>query len=116
MVRFWLALKDQLMTFGESTEPCAYVTLLSIGRLGVEENKRYSKAIMEALQTELGISPLKCFIFFNDYKAADVGYDKSTFDGVLWVSELFASTKTNFLDKNNILVFEGQNWINRNHF
>ena len=71
------------MTFGASSEPCANITLSSIGRLGVEENKRYSKAIMESLEKDLGISPLRCFIFYNDYKASDVGYDRSTFHGIL---------------------------------
>jgi phenylpyruvate tautomerase len=57
--------KDQNMTFGGTNEPCAYVTLMSIGRLGIEENKKHSNAIMNELEKLLEIPPSRvCFIIF----------------------------------------------------
>ena len=58
------------MSFGGSNEPCAYVTLMSIGKLGLDENKKHSNAIMTALEKHLGISPARVciFIFINGFK------------------------------------------------
>lgn len=50
-------LPDQNMVFGGTNEPCAYVTLMSIGRLGIEENKKHSNAIMNELEKLLAIPP-----------------------------------------------------------
>ena len=84
LVIFFLSkLKSQTMAFGGSPEPCANVTINAIGRLGVEENKRYSGAIMESLRRHLGIDPTRCFIFFNEYQPAFVGHNKSTFHGLV---------------------------------
>lgn len=47
---------DILMSFGGSSEPCAIANLMSIGALGVEENKKHSKVIFEYVEKELGIS------------------------------------------------------------
>ncbi len=58
---------DQMMSFGGSSEPCAQVVLQSIGRLGVEENKTYSRVIADELQ-KLGIGPDRQYIFFHDVK------------------------------------------------
>ena len=52
-----------MMTFGGSNEPCAYVCLMSIGKLGVEENKKHSDAIMTVLEKSLGISPTRVGLF-----------------------------------------------------
>ena len=53
------------MSFGGSNEPCAYVTLMSIGKLGPDENKKHSNVIMTALDKHLGISPARvCFLIF----------------------------------------------------
>ena len=45
------------MSFGGTNEPCATATLLSIGRLGSEENKKHSNCIMNQLEKSLGIPP-----------------------------------------------------------
>ncbi|CAF0742843.1 unnamed protein product [Brachionus calyciflorus] len=58
-------LADQLLTFAGTSEPCAYVILMSIGQLGVEENKKHSKAIMDELE-KIGIPPNRMYIVFND--------------------------------------------------
>jgi hypothetical protein len=52
------------MTFGGTNEPCAYVTLMSIGRLGIEENKKHSNAIMNELEKLLEITPSRVFLFY----------------------------------------------------
>ncbi|RNA14851.1 macrophage migration inhibitory factor [Brachionus plicatilis] len=73
---------DQLMSFGGTFEPCAMVTLMSIGRLGVEENKKHSKAIMCELE-KLGIPPNRIYIFFQDAHPYEVGYNETTFAEIL---------------------------------
>lgn len=50
------------MSWGGSTVPCAQATLMSIGALGVEPNKKHSAAIFEVITKELGIADDKyCF-------------------------------------------------------
>ena len=46
---------DQLVSFGGTSEPCATIELVSIGRLGVEENKALSAVIYKLVQEKLGI-------------------------------------------------------------
>lgn len=65
-----------------TSEPCALITVLSIGRLGIEENKKHSKAIMTELN-KLGIPGDRMYISFVDPKPEDVGYNFSTFHGIL---------------------------------
>lgn len=43
------------MSFGGSLEPCAIANLMSIGSLGVEQNKKHAKALFELVQNELDI-------------------------------------------------------------
>ena len=50
-----IVVPDQLMSFGGTTEPCAHIELVSIGRLGVEENKALSAVIYKLVQEKLGI-------------------------------------------------------------
>jgi phenylpyruvate tautomerase len=52
---------------------------MSIGKLGVEENKRYSKEIATVLENRLNIPPTRFYINFTDAKPSEVGYNKSTF-------------------------------------
>jgi phenylpyruvate tautomerase len=73
---------DQMITWAGTNEPCAYITCLSIGRLGVEENKKHSKVIMGELN-KLGIESTRMYISFVDPKAEDVGYNNTTFHGLL---------------------------------
>ena len=46
---------DQLMLFGGSSEPCGQAKLMSIGKLGVEENKAHSDKISNFVEKNLGI-------------------------------------------------------------
>jgi phenylpyruvate tautomerase len=73
---------DQLLTWNGTNEPCAVVNLMSIGRLGVEENKKHSNAVMSELN-QLGIPSTRMYISFVDPKPGDVGYNNSTFHGLL---------------------------------
>ena len=73
---------DQMLTWGGTNEPAAMITCFSIGKLGVEENKKHSKAIMSELN-KLGVVSTRMYISFIDAKAAEVGYNDSTFDGIL---------------------------------
>lgn len=66
---------------GGSNEPCANVTVKSIGRLGVEENIKYSAAIAGELE-KIGIEPKNAFIFFQEYQAYQVGSNKTTWEEI----------------------------------
>lgn len=46
---------DVSMSFGGSTEPCAIANLMSIGALGVEQNKKHAKALFQLVENELGV-------------------------------------------------------------
>ena len=71
------------MLFGESPDPCAVVEIISIGKLGVEENKEHTRVIMEMLEKELGLSPERTFVLYIEPKPSDVGYNKTTFHGLV---------------------------------
>lgn len=47
------------MSFGGSNEPAAQAVLMSIGALGVAENKRHSKALFEAVEQAIGVPPTR---------------------------------------------------------
>lgn len=46
---------DQMMSFGGSQDPCALMHVMSIGNLGVEENKRISDALFKFVKEKLKI-------------------------------------------------------------
>lgn len=52
------------MSFGGSTEPCAIANLMSIGALGVEQNKKHAKVFFELVEKELGVSNDRYSILF----------------------------------------------------
>lgn len=43
------------MAWGGTAEPAAQATLMSIGALGVQENKKHSKAIFECISKAIGV-------------------------------------------------------------
>lgn len=47
------------MSWGGSSDPAAQATLMSIGALGVDQNKKHSKALFDIVSKELGIAPDK---------------------------------------------------------
>lgn len=66
-----------MISFGGTSDPCAYGTLVSIQKLG-SMNKQYSKAIMEGLE-KLGIPSNRIFIHFQETEPSYVGFNKTTF-------------------------------------
>jgi len=70
---------DQRMAFGGTEEPCAIANLMSIGKLGKKENIAHSKALFEKITAELGISPSRMYITFQDEPSSNVGYQGTTF-------------------------------------
>jgi phenylpyruvate tautomerase len=70
---------DCIMSFGGTSDPCAQVTLSSIGNLGLEENKRISKSLSELLESALGLMPTRYYIHFRDDSRENTGYNGSTF-------------------------------------
>lgn len=46
---------DLLLVWGGSTDPCGTATLMSIGKLGVEENKKHAAVLYDHIEKNLGI-------------------------------------------------------------
>nr|ABM55630.1 macrophage migration inhibitory factor-like protein [Maconellicoccus hirsutus] len=74
---------DQSIIWGGTEEPCGYATLMSIGKLGIEENKKHAAAIYEHLLKHLGIPGDRMYINFVDSAPSTVGYNGSTFHPIL---------------------------------
>lgn len=74
---------NQLVTFGGSTEPCALVTLNSIGNISPQENRENCKKLHTHIEQELNISPKRVFILFNDVDRNNLAWDKQVFDDIL---------------------------------
>ncbi|XP_068086603.1 macrophage migration inhibitory factor homolog isoform X2 [Anabrus simplex] len=70
---------DTLMMYGTSPDPCGVAQFACIGRMGVEENKKFSAALFEHVEKTLGIAKDKMYITFVDLDAAVVGYKGTTF-------------------------------------
>ncbi|XP_067015105.1 macrophage migration inhibitory factor homolog [Anabrus simplex] len=70
---------DQAMVWGGTTEPCGTATLMSIGKLGVEENKKHAVVLYDHVEKYLGIPKNRLYITFIDENAANVGYNGTTF-------------------------------------
>nr|XP_022914982.1 macrophage migration inhibitory factor homolog [Onthophagus taurus] len=74
---------DVNMSWGGTDEPAAQATLMSIGGLGVEQNKKHSKAIFDAVIPELGITEDRMYILFSNVPSSDLGYQSTTFKDIL---------------------------------
>ncbi|GFG29196.1 hypothetical protein Cfor_04923 [Coptotermes formosanus] len=70
---------DLPAVWGGSSEPCGTATLMSIGKLGVEENKKHAAALHDHIEKNLGIPRNRLYITFVDEDAANVGYNGTTF-------------------------------------
>ncbi|NXW07343.1 MIF factor, partial [Fregetta grallaria] len=70
---------DQLMSFGGSTDPCAMCFLYSIGKIGEQENKVYSKLLCELLNKHLKIPCDRIYVSFFEISAGNVGWNNTTF-------------------------------------
>ncbi|KAJ8954168.1 hypothetical protein NQ318_005763 [Aromia moschata] len=67
------------MSWGGSSDAAAQATLMSIGALGVEPNKKHAKALYECITKALGISADRMYIAFTDSPTSAVGYNGTTF-------------------------------------
>ncbi|XP_060867631.1 macrophage migration inhibitory factor homolog [Metopolophium dirhodum] len=74
---------DQLMTWGGDDKPCGTATLMSIGCLGVEQNKKHAAVLYPLLKKELGIPDDRLYITFSDQSSSNVGYTGTTFQTIL---------------------------------
>jgi phenylpyruvate tautomerase len=74
---------DLPVAWGGSTDPCGTVTLLSIGKLGVEENKKHSAVLHDHFEKNLEIPRNRLFIIFTDVDPANVGCNGTTFHEIL---------------------------------
>ncbi|XP_069683806.1 macrophage migration inhibitory factor homolog [Periplaneta americana] len=70
---------DQTMLWGGTTDPCGTATLMSIGKLGVEENKKHAALLYDHIEKNLGIPRTRLYITFVDADPANVGYNGTTF-------------------------------------
>ncbi|MBN3322508.1 MIF factor, partial [Atractosteus spatula] len=70
---------DQTMMFGGKSDPCALCSLHSIGKIGGQQNKQYSKLLCGLLTKHLGISGDRIYINFVDMEPQNVGWSSSTF-------------------------------------
>ena len=75
---------DVAMMMGKDpTVKTAQATVTSIGKLGVEENKKLSAALFPVITKNLGMEPDKCYIMSNNVNTSDVGYKGTTFHEIL---------------------------------
>lgn len=70
---------DTMMSHGGSTDPCAAVSVTSIGKLGPDVNKDHSSVIGNFISETLGIAKDRFYIKFEDVAPSNVGYNGSTF-------------------------------------
>ncbi|XP_068570953.1 macrophage migration inhibitory factor-like [Cebidichthys violaceus] len=69
---------DQIMMFGGKGDPCAVCSLHSIGKIGSDYNKQYSKLLCGLLNKHLGISPDRIYVNFFDVEAVNVARNSTT--------------------------------------
>lgn len=71
---------DQSMSYSGTTEPCAFVRLVSIGNLDEARNKVISQNVCSLLKDTLQIPPARVYIDFKDVeKRYMFGWNSSTF-------------------------------------
>lgn len=74
-----VSLQQSAMQMGGSSDPCALVTLASLGGLGPEMNKRLSESLCDLLELHLKCVPERIFIHFEDRDRSDWGWNRNTF-------------------------------------
>ncbi|NXH57861.1 MIF factor, partial [Rhabdornis inornatus] len=70
---------DQVMSFGDSRDPCAMCFLYSIGKIGEQENKIYSKLLCDLLNKQLKIPSDRVYLSFFGISPGNVGWNNTTF-------------------------------------
>ena len=71
-----------MITFGGTNEPCALVSIQSIGNQSLDENRQSCKKIFEHLQNELNISSKRIFINFINFTPCNVGWDGRIYEDI----------------------------------
>lgn len=74
---------DCNLSFGGTDEPAALCTLVSIGSLSKDLNKKHSKALMSLMKTHLGIEDSNIYITFENVSKENIGYNSTTFADLL---------------------------------
>ena len=74
---------------GDPKIPVAQATLMSIGQLGVEENKKHAEALFPLISKYLGVQDGRCYITFNDMKSSEVGFKGTTFHTIFGKNSTF---------------------------
>ncbi|XP_077996060.1 macrophage migration inhibitory factor-like [Glandiceps talaboti] len=69
---------DQHMSYAGTCDPCAFMVLSSIGRLGRDKNKECSERIMRYITDALGIPGDRMYLQFRNMDAENVGYNYTT--------------------------------------
>lgn len=78
------------MSWGGSQEPAAQATVMSIGALGVEENKKHSRAIFDCISKAIGV-PVDRYII---YKKKCINYSaKELHDTSIICLNIYSATK-----------------------
>ncbi|XP_075217331.1 macrophage migration inhibitory factor homolog [Lycorma delicatula] len=77
-----LIVPDQSISFSGSSDLCGNASLMSIGQLGVEQNKKIAAIIYDHIEKELGIPKDRMYISFIDSPSSDVGYNGTTFHAI----------------------------------
>ena len=71
---------DQALMFGnDATDPAYLCKISSIGKLGVSENEKHSKAIADFMKKELDIVSAKGYIMFSDIPGHEWAQGGKTF-------------------------------------
>ncbi|XP_043354305.1 macrophage migration inhibitory factor-like [Dermochelys coriacea] len=70
---------DQLLSFHGSKDPCTMCFLYSIGNIGDQENKDYSKLLCDLLNKHPKNTCRQIYISYFDTSAATVGWNHTTF-------------------------------------
>ncbi|OUC50061.1 macrophage migration inhibitory factor [Trichinella nativa] len=70
---------DQQLSFGGSTNPAAFGTLMSIGGIEPSRNRDHSAKLFDHLNKKLGIPKNRMYIHFVNLNGEDVGWNGTTF-------------------------------------
>ncbi|CAG5130087.1 unnamed protein product [Candidula unifasciata] len=70
---------DQLMSFGGTDEPCAVISLASIGAVGGDKNRKLAPKLSAFIEQQLGIKQDRFYINIYDIDATACVWDGSTF-------------------------------------
>ncbi|GFR95047.1 macrophage migration inhibitory factor [Elysia marginata] len=71
---------DQVMTFGNSAEPCANITLHCIGVVGPEKNRELAPKLSDFIEKQLGIKKDRSYTIIYDVDKSSLVWNGATLD------------------------------------